>query len=120
MLGHITTFGGHPIVCAASLATLDELCETQLFREVEKKETLFRALLNHHKIKEIRGKGLMLAIELDDVELCKKVVHRGIEKGLITFFFLFSKTAVRLSPPLTISDDEIRYASNIILNILDE
>ena len=120
MLGHITTFGGHPIVCAASLATLDELCETQLFREVEKKETLFRALLNHHKIKEIRGKGLMLAIELDDVELCQKVVHRGIEKGLITFFFLFSKTAVRLSPPLTISDDEIRYASNIILNILDE
>ena len=120
MLGHITTFGGHPIVCAASLATLDELCETQLFREVEKKETLFRALLNHPKIKEIRGKGLMLAIELDDIELCQKVVHRGLEMGIITFFFLFSKTAVRLSPPLTISDDEIRYASNIILNILDE
>ena len=120
MLGHITTFGGHPIVCAASLATLDELCETQIFREVEKKETLFRILLKHPKIKEIRGKGLMLAIELDDVELCQKVVHRSIEKGIITFFFLFSKTAVRLSPPLTISDDEIRYAANIILNILDE
>ena len=120
MLGHITTFGGHPIVCAASLATLDELCETQLFREVEKKETLFRALLNHPKIKEIRGKGLMLAIELDDIELCQKVVHRGLEMGIITFFFLFSKTAVRLSPPLTISDEEIRFASNIILNILDE
>ena len=120
MLGHITTFGGNPIVCAASLATLDELCETQLFREVEKKETIFRALLNHPKIKEIRGKGLMLAIELDDVELCQKVVHRGLEMGIITFFFLFSKTAVRLSPPLTISDDEIRYAANIILNILDE
>ena len=120
MLGHITTFGGHPIVCAASLATLNELCETRLFLEVEKKETLIRALLNHPKIKEIRGKGLMLAIELDDVELCQRVVHRGIEKGIITFFFLFSKTAVRLSPPLTISDDEIRYAANIILNILDE
>ena len=120
MLGHITTFGGHPIVCAASLATLDELCETQIFREVEKKETLFRALLNHPKIKEIRGKGLMLAIELDDAKLCQKVVHRGIEMGIITFFFLFSKTAVRLSPPLTISDDEIRHAANIILNILDE
>ena len=120
MLGHITTFGGHPIVCAASLATLDELCETQLFREVEKKETLFRALLKHPKIKEIRGKGLMLAIELDDAKLCQKVVHRGIEQGIITFFFLFSKTAVRLSPPLTISDDEIRHAANIILNILDE
>ena len=120
ILGHITTFGGHPIVCAASLATLDELCETQLFREVEKKETLFRALLKHPKIKEIRGKGLMLAIELDDAKLCQKVVHRGIEQGIITFFFLFSKTAVRLSPPLTISDDEIRHAANIILNILDE
>lgn len=120
MLGHITTFGGHPIVCAASLATLDELCETQLFREVDKKETLFRALLNHPKIKEIRGKGLMLAIELDDVELCQKVVHRGIEKGIITFFFLFSKTAVRLSPPLTISEDEIRNAAKVILDILDE
>ena len=120
MLGHITTFGGHPIVCAASLATLDELCETQLFREVEKKENLFRALLKHPKIKEIRGKGLMLAIELDDAKLCQKVVHRGIEQGIITFFFLFSKTAVRLSPPLTISDEEIRHAANIILNILDE
>ena len=120
MLGHITTFGGHPIVCAASLATLDELCETQIFREVEKKETLFRALLDHPKIKEIRGKGLMLALELDDVELCQKVVHRGLEMGIITFFFLFSKTAVRLSPPLTISEDEIRNASKIILDILDE
>ena len=120
MLGHITTFGGHPIVCAASLATLDELCETQLFREVEKKETLFRALLNHPKIKEIRGKGLMLAIELDNVELCQKVVHKGLEMGIITFFFLFSKTAVRLSPPLTISEDEIRNASKIIIDILDE
>ena len=120
MLGHITTFGGHPIVCAASLATLDELCETQLFREVEKKETLFRALLNHPKIKEIRGKGLMLAIELDDVELCQKVVHKGLEMGIISFFFLFSKTAVRLSPPLTISEDEIRNASKIIIDILDE
>ena len=91
MLGHITTFGGHPIVCAASLATLDELCETQLFREVEKKETLFRALLKHPKIKEIRGKGLMLAIELDDVELCQKVVHRGIERALLPSFSYFRK-----------------------------
>ena len=62
----------------------------------------------------------MLAIELDDVELCQKVVHRGIEKGIITFFFLFSKTAVRLSPPLTISEDEIRNAAKVILDILDE
>lgn len=120
ILGHITTFGGHPVICAASLATLDELCDTQLFRDVEAKEALFRALLKHSKIKEIRGKGLMLALELEDAELCQKVVHRGMEMGIITFFFLFSKTSVRLSPPLTISEDEIRHAAMVILNILDE
>lgn len=120
ILGHITTFGGHPVICAASLATLDELCDTQLFRHVETKEALFRALLKHSKIKEIRGKGLMLALELEDAELCQKVVHRGMEMGIITFFFLFSKTSVRLSPPLTISEDEIRHAAMVILNILDE
>ena len=100
MLGHITTFGGHPIVCAASLATLDELCETQLFREVEKKETLFRALLNHPKIKEIRGKGLMLAIELDDAELCQKVVHRGIEHGDYHFLFLVFENSCKAKSTL--------------------
>ena len=120
ILGHITTFGGHPVICAASLATLNELCETQLFRQVETKEALFRALLKHSKIKEIRGKGLMLALELEDAELCQKVVHRGMEMGIITFFFLFSKTSVRLSPSLTISEDEIRHAAMVILNILDE
>ena len=119
-LGHITTFGGHPIACAAALATLNELCETELIREVPKKEALFRALLKHPKIKEIKGKGLMLGIELEDTEICRKVVHRGLEKGIITFFFLFTQTAVRLSPPLTISEDEIRKAAQVILEILDE
>jgi acetylornithine/succinyldiaminopimelate/putrescine aminotransferase len=119
-LGHITTFGGHPIACAAALATLNELCETELIREVPKKEALFRALLKHPKIKEIKGKGLMLGIELEDAETCRKVVHRGLEKGIITFFFLFTQTAVRLSPPLTISEDEIRKAAQVILEILDE
>jgi len=119
-LGHITTFGGHPIACAAALATLNELCETEFIREVPKKEALFRTLLKHPKIKEIKGKGLMLAIELEDAETCRKVVHRGLEKGIITFFFLFTQTAVRLSPPLTISEDEIRKAAQVILEILDE
>jgi len=119
-LGHITTFGGHPIACAAALATLNELCETELIREVPKKEALFRALLKHPKIKEIKGKGLMLAIELEDAETCRKVVHRGLEKGIITFFFLFTQTAVRLSPPLTISEGEIRKAAQVILEILNE
>ena len=120
ILGHITTFGGHPIACAASLATLNELCDTQIIEEVGRKEVLFRKLLVHPKIKEIRGKGLMLAVEFDDAEICRKVVHRGLEKGLITFFFLFTHTAVRLSPPLIISEDEIRKAAQLILEILDE
>ena len=119
-LGHITTFGGHPIACAAALATLNELCETELIWEVPKKEALFRALLKHPKIKEIKGKGLMLGIELEDAETCRKVVHRGLEKGIITFFFLFTQTAVRLSPPLTISEDEIRKAAQVIIEILEE
>ena len=119
-LGHITTFGGHPLACIAALETLNELCDTKLINEVSSKEILFRSLLKHPKIKNIRGIGLMLAIELGDPELCQKVVHRGIKKGILTFFFLFSDTAVRISPPLTISEDEIIKASKIILEILDE
>lgn len=119
-LGHITTFGGHPIGCAAALATLNELKETDLIQKVSTKEALFRSILKHPKIKEIRGIGLMLAIEFDDENTCQKVVNNGLEKGLITFFFLFTSTAVRISPPLTISADEIRNAGKIICDILDE
>ena len=119
-LGHITTFGGHPTSCVAALATLNELCETTLINDVLAKEKLFREVLNHPKIKEVRGVGLMLAIELGDAEICQKLVSRGIEKGIITFFFLFTDTAVRLSPPLTISEDEIREAGRIICEILEE
>ena len=119
-LGHITTFGGHPTSCVAALATLNELCETTLINDVSAKEKLFREILNHPKIKEVRGVGLMLAIELGDAEICQKLVTRGIEKGIITFFFLFTDTAVRLSPPLTISEDEIRDAGRIICEILSE
>ena len=119
-LGHITTFGGHPIVCAASLATLNELCETELIQEVSAKEALFRSVLKHPKIKEIRGVGLMLALEFENAEICQKVVNIGLERGIISFFFLFTDTAVRLSPPLTISENEIREAGRIICSILDE
>jgi len=119
-LGHITTFGGNPIVCAASLATLNELCETELIQEVSTKEALFRAVLKHPKIKEIRGVGLMLALEFEDAEICQKVVTVGLERGIISFFFLFTDTVVRLSPPLTISENEIREAGRIICSILDE
>ena len=119
-LGHITTFGGHPIACAAALATLNELCETDLIKNVSTKESLFRSVLIHPKIKEIRGVGLMLALEFEDAEICQKVVNIGLERGILSFFFLFTDTAVRLSPPLTISEEEIRVAGKIICNILDE
>ena len=118
-LGHITTFGGHPVNCAASLATLKELLSTDIMNEVEKKEGLFRKHLIHPKIKEIRGKGLMLAIELDNKEIVQRVVEESLEKGLILFYFLFTKTAIRITPPLTISDEEIIKGCEIIKGVLD-
>jgi acetylornithine/N-succinyldiaminopimelate aminotransferase len=118
-LGHITTFGGHPINCAASLATLEHLLSTDIMQKVSEKEQLFRMHLKHQKIKEIRGKGLMLAIEFDDEELAKKVVEQSLEKGLILFYFLFTKTAIRITPPLTISEEEVIKGCEIIKEILD-
>ena len=118
-LGHITTFGGHPVNCAASLATLEYLLSSNIMKEVEKKEQLFKKHLQHPKIKEIRGKGLMLAIEFEDVELAKKVVEKSLENGLILFYFLFTKTAIRITPPLTISKKEIIDGCDIIIKILD-
>jgi acetylornithine/N-succinyldiaminopimelate aminotransferase len=118
-LGHITTFGGHPISCAASLATLQHLLTSDLMKEVSHKEELFRTHLNHPKIKEIRGEGLILAIEFEDEELAQKVVEQSLKNGLILFYFLFTKTAIRITPPLTITDDEIIKGCNIIKGILE-
>ena len=118
-LGHITTFGGHPVSCAASLATLEHLLDNDIMQELEEKEQLFRSHLQHPKIKEIRGKGLMLAIEFWDEDLAKKVVEQSLENGLILFYFLFTKTAIRITPPLTISKDEIIKGCSIIKIILD-
>jgi acetylornithine/succinyldiaminopimelate/putrescine aminotransferase len=120
-LGHITTFGGHPVCCAASLATLTELTENKsIIESVSKKEQLFRTHLNHPKIKEIRGKGLMLGIELGNAELCQKVVEKCYDLEIITFFFLFTNTAVRLSPPLVITEEEIIDACQKINTLLTE
>jgi len=118
-LGHITTFGGHPVNCAASLATLEHLLATDIMQEVDKKEQLFRLHLKHSKIKEIKGKGLMLAIEFEDEELAERVVEESLEKGLILFYFLFTKTAIRITPPLTITDKEIIEGCEIIKGILE-
>ena len=118
-LGHITTFGGHPINCAASLATLEHLLAADIMQKVDKKEQLFRLHLKHPKIKEIRGNGLMFSIEFDDEEFAKKVVEQSLENGLILFYFLFTKTAIRITPPLTISEKEIIEGCNIIKGILE-
>jgi acetylornithine/succinyldiaminopimelate/putrescine aminotransferase len=118
-LGHITTFGGHPINCAASLATLEHLLAADIMQKVDKKEKLFRLHLKHPKIKEIRGNGLMLSIEFEDEKLAKKVVEQSLENGLILFYFLFTKTAIRITPPLTISEKEIIEGCNIIKGILE-
>jgi acetylornithine/succinyldiaminopimelate/putrescine aminotransferase len=119
-LGHITTFGGHPVNCAASLATLKFLLSSDIMKEVVRKEQLFRSHLKHPKIKTIRGSGLMLAIEFEDEELVKKVVEQSLESGLILFYFLFTKTALRISPPLTISEEEIIKGCKIILETLEK
>ena len=118
-LGHITTFGGHPINCAASLACLQHLLSTNIMEEVDKKEQLFRTHLSHPKINEIRGTGLILSVELDSEKLTRKVVEKSLENGLILFYFLFTKTSFRITPPLTISEGEIIKGCNIIKEILD-
>ncbi len=119
-LGHITTFGGHPINCAASLACLKYLLNSNIINEVKEKEKIFRLHLKHPKIANIRGNGLMIAIEFEDEKLAAEVVKRSLQKGLILFYFLFTKTAVRISPPLTITNAEIKKGCEIIKEILEQ
>ena len=114
-LGHITTFGGHPVSCAASLATLKILLEENLIGQVDEKEKLFREILKHLSIKEIRGRGLLLAVEFESYEFNKKVIDTCLENGVITDWFLFCNNAMRIAPPLTITTDEIKKACEVIL-----
>ena len=119
-LGHITTFGGHPVIAAAALATLKEITESNLMQEALKKEALIRKHLSHPLIKEIRGKGLMLAALVDNVELCSNIILKCQDNGLILFWLLFEPKAIRITPPLTISNDEIIEGCNIITAILNK
>lgn len=119
-LGHITTFGGHPVIAAAALATLQEITETTLIEDTLKKEQLFRTLLVHPLLTEIRGKGLMLAALTPNAEITTQVILRCQEEGLILFWLLFEERAIRITPPLTISEDEIREGCAILLNVLNE
>lgn len=119
ILGHITTFGGHPVCCASGLAALEVLLNEQLVDAVAEKEALFRELLIHPAIKQIRGKGLMLAAELDNFDLNKKIIDRCIENGVITDWFLHCSNAMRIAPPLIITHDEIKKACIVILEAID-
>ncbi|NER16001.1 aspartate aminotransferase family protein [Spongiivirga citrea] len=119
-LGHITTFGGHPVIAAAGLATLQEITSSNLIEETIIKEQLIRKKLKHPLIKEIRGKGLMLALILESPEQVNQLILKCQDKGLILFWLLFEPKAVRISPPLTISNDEIIEGCQIILSTLDK
>lgn len=119
-LGHITTFGGHPVIAAAALATVKEITETNLMPEVLEKELLFRQLLVHPEILEIRGKGLMLALLFKDEEITSKIILKCLDKGLLLFWLLFEGKAVRITPPLTISNEEITKGCEILLDVIDD
>lgn len=119
-LGHITTFGGNPLIAASCLATLRVIRDSKLMQEIPEKEALFRFELNHPKIKSIRGKGLMLAPILENAELANQVVLKCINRGLLLFWLLWEKKALRISPPLTISKKEIKKGCAIIRSVLDE
>jgi len=119
-LGHISTFAANPVITAAGNATVHEILETNLIPDCVRKEQLIRKHLQHPKIKEIRGRGLMLIALLETPEFATKVVYRCLEKGLILFFLLFEGRALRITPPLTISDDEIVLGCSILINVLNE
>jgi acetylornithine/succinyldiaminopimelate/putrescine aminotransferase len=119
ILGHITTFGGHPLNCAAALATLGVMESENLIASVTEKGKLFQELLVHPEIISFRGEGLMLAIQLKDFDFNKKVIDRCIENGVIVDWFLHCSDSMRIAPPLTISEIEIRKACNIIVEAID-
>ncbi|MBS1599431.1 MAG: aspartate aminotransferase family protein [Bacteroidetes bacterium] len=115
VLGHITTFGGHPVCCAAGMASLNILLKENWIQEVFEKEKCFKKLLVHPKIKSVRSAGLLIAIEFENFETNKKIIDNCIEHGVLTDWFLFAPHCMRIAPPLTISMSEIEKASEIIL-----
>lgn len=120
VLGHITTFGGHPVSCAAGKAALEVLLEGNYIAEVEQKEKIFLQLLQHASILKIRSAGLWASLEFNNFETNKKVIDRCIEKGAITDWFLFAPQSMRFAPPLIITEDELTYACKLILEAIQE
>ena len=120
VLGHITTFGGHPLSCAPALAALKVLFKKKLSETVRPKEELFRKLLSHDRIINLRSQGLLIALEFESAGVAKIVVDKCIQKGLLTDWFLFAPHCMRIAPPLTISEKEITTACEIILQAIEE
>jgi len=120
VLGHITTFGGHPVSCAAGLAAFEFLLKEIALHEVEKKGARFEAILSHERIKTFRRKGLMMAIQFHSEESNKKIIHQCVKNGLVTDWFLFAPDCLRICPPLIISESEIDFCSKLILKSIDE
>lgn len=119
VLGHINTFGGHPVSCAAGLAALNVLLEENLIQQVERKEQLFLKELDHPKIKSINSRGLMMALKVEDFQIIRKLIELLLKKGVFTDWFLFAPDCLRIVPPLTISDEEIIIACKKIKECLD-
>jgi acetylornithine/N-succinyldiaminopimelate aminotransferase len=119
-LGHITTFGGNPLIAAAALATLREIRDSSLMDQIAAKENLIRTGLEHPQITEIRGTGLMLAPLFKNEDIVNKIIFRSIEKGLMLFWLLWEKKAIRITPPLTISHKEIKKGCRILRSAIDE
>ena len=119
VLGHINTFGGHPVSCAAGLAAFKYLINENIVATVKEKETLFRDLLVHPKINKVSSAGLMIAVWFDDYETNKKIIDALILEGVFTDWFLFASNALRIAPPLNISEAEIRFACEKIIEVLE-
>ncbi len=119
VLGHINTFGGHPVSCAAGLAAFKVLLEEDILSSIQQKQQLFISLLNHSKIKNINSAGLMIAVEFDSFETNKKIIDQLISLGVFTDWFLFAPHALRIAPPLNITEEEIKVACNKIIEVLD-
>ena len=120
VLGHITTFGGHPVSCAAGKAAFEVLIENDLIKSVKQKEEILKEYLQHPKIIKLNVAGLWASIEFDSFETNKKIIHKCIAKGLITDWFLFAPNKMRIAPPLIISDEELINACKKIIEAIDE
>jgi len=120
ILGHITTFGGHPVSAAAALATVEVLLEEGLISQLQSKAAVFIELLQHPHILEVRGLGLMIAVEFESFEIVEKIIHRLLDMGILTDWFLFCDHALRIAPPLTIEEKDIKKACKNILQAIDE